>query len=338
MKESIVLSAWEMVTQFHSLKKLNFIPSFMGMLWLFVILFYQLTFSYVYIFDKKDEALEALSKFLHTDYFGETLAILASIFILYMLLEPIATGGIIEMMHSYKEHKWTKNRRSWQWFFDGLRHFLPIFEAHNLTAIFRPLSIITFYILLLRIFGREYLNPISVIMGIYLLFAFFINICFAYSKFFIIFEHKKAIESLSASTGLALRNIGITGKLYFTMILLYLRTILVAIIFLVIPFLISSFLAFLPTILAIKIFFLVIFLIISVVLFIFIVHLNSTLEIFVEATWYEAYMFCKAEEKWSIHDDHGHSDGHHDDHWHHDSHGHDTHGHNDHHDDHGHHH
>ena len=45
-------------------------------------------------------------------------------------------------------------------------------------------------------------------MGVYLLFAFFINICFAYSKFFIIFEHKKAIESLSASTGLALRNIG----------------------------------------------------------------------------------------------------------------------------------
>ncbi len=69
MKESIVLSAWEMVTKFHSLKKLNFIPSFMGMLWLFVILFYQLTFSYIYIFDQKDEVLDALSHFMHTDYF-----------------------------------------------------------------------------------------------------------------------------------------------------------------------------------------------------------------------------------------------------------------------------
>jgi hypothetical protein len=94
-----------------------------------------------------------------------------------------------------------------------------------------------------------------------------------------------------------MRNIGITGKLYFTMILLYFRTIIVAVIFLVIPFLISSFLAFLPTIVGLKLFFLIVFLLISIVLFIFIVHLNSTLEIFIEATWYEAYMLCKEEEK-----------------------------------------
>ncbi|MBX9809898.1 hypothetical protein K2X92_05910 [Candidatus Gracilibacteria bacterium] len=325
MKESIVLSAWEMVTKFHSLKKLNFIPSFMGMLWLFVILFYQLTFSYIYIFDQKDEALEVLSKFLHTDYFGETIVILCSIFLLYMLLEPIATGGIIEMMHSYRQHHGEKNRRSWQGFFDGLRHFLPIFEAHNLTAIFRPLSILTFYILLLRIFGKEYIVPVTTIMSIYLLFAFCINICFSYSKFFIIFEHKGAIESLSASTGLAMRNIAITGRLYFTMILLYFRTIIVAVIFLVIPFLISSFLAFLPTIVGLKLFFLVVFLLISIVLFIFIVHLNSTLEIFVEATWYEAYMLCKEEEKGGHHDNEHHDDhhggGHHDNEHHDDHHG-----------------
>ncbi len=165
-------------------------------------------------------------------------------------------------------------------------------------------------------------------MSIYLFFAFCINICFSYAKFFIIFEHKGAVESLSASTGLAMRNIGITGRLYFTMILLYLRTIVVAIIFLVIPFLISSFLAFLPTIIALKIFFLIIFLIISIILFIFIVHLNSTLEIFIEATWYEAYMTCKEDE--AIH---GHGEAnHHDDHGH-DNHGsHDTHGHDSHHD------
>ncbi len=295
MKESIVLSAWEMVTQFHSLKKLNFFPSLMGMLWLFVILFYQLTFTYIYLFDKKDEAIETLTKFLHTDYFFESISFLAIIFILYMLLEPIATGGIIEMMHSYKQHKWEKNRHSWQWFFDWLRHFLPIFEVQNLTAIFRPLSIITFYILLLRVFGRTFIVSISTIMGIYLLIAFCINTCFSYAKFFIIFENKRAIESLSASTGLAMRNINITGKLYFTMIILYLRTIIVAIIFLVIPFMISSFLAFVP-IPGLKLFFLVVFIIVSIILFIFIVHLNSTLEIFIEATWYEAYILCKKEE------------------------------------------
>ncbi len=105
MKENIVISAWEMVTEFHSLKKLNFIPSFMGMMWLFVIIFYQLTFTYIYIFDKKDEAMETLTKFIHADYFTESIVFLGVIFVLYIILEPIATGGMIEMMHSYRTHK-----------------------------------------------------------------------------------------------------------------------------------------------------------------------------------------------------------------------------------------
>ncbi len=54
MKEAIVLHAWEMITKFPSLKKLNFIPSFIGMLWLFLILLYQITFTYVSVFNKKD--------------------------------------------------------------------------------------------------------------------------------------------------------------------------------------------------------------------------------------------------------------------------------------------
>jgi hypothetical protein len=133
-------------------------------------------------------------------------------------------------------------------------------------------------------------------MGIYLTFAFFINMCFAYSKFFIIFEGKTALQSLSASTGMAVRHIGITMQLYYTMILLYLRTIIVAAIFLVLPFIISTVVAWF-TIISVQIGLLTIFGILSFILFIIIVHLNSTLEIFIEATWYEAYQLCKKEDK-----------------------------------------
>jgi hypothetical protein len=326
MKESIILPAWETVTQFHSLKKLNFIPSLVGMMWLFLILIYQITFTYVYVFKKKDEVLSVIAQFAHTDYFIETIIALGAIFLFYIFLEPVATGGIIQMIDSYKKSHGEKPHRTFQGFFDGMRHFLPIFEVQNLTSVFRPLSVITFYILLLRLFGKEYFMSISVTMGLYLVFSFFLNMCFAYSKFFIIFEEKRALESLSASTALAVRHIHITGKLYFSMILLYLRTILVALLFLVLPFIVSGIIAFF-TILSIKMILLGIFWIISLVLFIFIVHLNSTLEIFVEATWYEAYMLCKKEDK--------EYSGHHEDHTSHDSHGHgnhDNHGnHNEHH-------
>ncbi len=110
---------------------------------------------------------------------------------------------------------------------------------------------------------------------------------------------------------MAVRHIGITMQLYYTMILLYLRTIIVAIIFLVLPFAISSIVTFF-TIMGVQVFLLIVFGMLSLVLFIFIVHLNSTLEIFVEATWYEAYQLCKKEDR-EYDSDHG---GAHDDHIH----------------------
>ena len=102
MKESIVLPAWELITKFHSLKKFNFFPSFISMMWLFCILIYQITFTYVYVFHKKDEMLSSLAKFAHADYFTEVLIGLWCIFLLHMLLEPIASGGIIQMIDSYR--------------------------------------------------------------------------------------------------------------------------------------------------------------------------------------------------------------------------------------------
>lgn len=324
MKEAIILPAWNTITEYHSLKKLNFIPSLVGMIWLFCILIYQATFAYVNVFHKQDEVLSVLAEFAHKSYFFETLIALGSILLLYILLEPIATGAIIQMIDTYKRTQWQNPHRTLQGIFDGMRHFVPIFEVQNLISIFRPLTIITFYILLLRLFWKEYFMIISGGMGIYLLFSFFLNMCFAYSKFFIIFEGMKALESLSASTGMAVRHIHITGKLYFTMILLYLRTILVAAIFLVIPFAISAIITFF-TLISVKIIFLTIFWLISLVFFVFIVHLNSTLEIFVEATWYEAYMLCKKEdaEYDALDPNHGHHGGHahewehHEDHEHH---------------------
>ncbi len=326
MKEHIALQAWEMITRFSSLKKLNFIPSLIGMIWLFLVLTYQITFTYIVVFKQKDEFLQLLSNFIHKDYFIEVLISLTILFILYIFVTPLAEWAIVEMIHSYRRSEGKKVHRTFQGVFDGFRHFLPLFEAHNVIAVFKPLTIITFYILLLRIFWKQFFVPITYIMGGYLIFAFFLNMCFSYAKFFIIFENRWVIESLSLSTGMAVRHIGITIQLYYTMILLYLRTIIVAIIFLVLPFVISSIVTFF-TIVSVQIVLLIIFWILSFVLFIFIVHLNSTLEIFVEATWYEAYQLCKKEDK-EYDGEHGlnhsdaHSDGHNDtEHpWHEESH------------------
>lgn len=292
MKEKNILNAWSLVTEFHSLKKLNFVPALFGTAWLVLVLTYQVIFALVFLLWWQDSALKVIIDFLHQDYVVLVVTTVSIIFFGFIILHAISIGGIIEMMDSYKKNNKSLLHRSWQGFFDGLSHFLPMFEIQNMTAIFHPVTIITFYIFLLRIFGDGFFWLITIIMSVYLVFSFLVNIFISYAPFCVVLENKRWIASLSASTEMAFRNIGITTRLYFTNFLLYFRVILVGWAFLLLPFVIVTGLTFFTVAFA-KITFLIVLGIVSVILFIFITHLNSTLEIFVYALWHEAYITCK---------------------------------------------
>ncbi len=77
-------------------------------------------------------------------------------------------------------------------------------------------------------------------------------------------------------------------RLYFTLLLVYLRTIIIALIFLIIPFIIGVIFAMI-TATVLKIAFITIITILTFIFLLFVTHLNSVLEIFVEGMWYEAY-------------------------------------------------
>lgn len=296
MNKQIAINAWELVSEFHSLKKLNFLSSFFGMSWLLLVLFYQITFTVVGIFGGKDAILNYLYHLPSESYFLPLSISVVFIFLFYVLLAPVARGGMIHMMHIYRKNNGKKFHRSWQGFFDGLSHFLPMFEIQNMIAIFAPITIITTTIFLMRLFGSEIWWIIWGIMGIYFLFSLVLNLCFVYAPFFVVIEKKRGMQALSASTAMAMNHINITSKIFFTNILLYLRTLFVGTIFLFLPFIATSIIAYF-NIIELKIIFLLIFSLISVLLFIFIVHLNSSLEIFILAIWYEAYRECAQEQK-----------------------------------------
>lgn len=90
MKERVVNNAWELVSQFHSLKKLNFLPSAFGMIWLFVVLIYQIAFTLVLMFHKQDETIAYLMSIHTKPYFKWLIIGLIIVFILYNILTPIA--------------------------------------------------------------------------------------------------------------------------------------------------------------------------------------------------------------------------------------------------------
>jgi len=322
VKEFIILPAWNLINHETLIKKFNFFPSLLSTIYLGCIVLYQLAFVYVYIFQLKDEFFGFIINWTHSAYFWETIVTLGIAFILYFLITPIAESGLISLIS--KKVRDTNDTSGFGYGISrGIINFLPIFELHNTMALFKLLSIITFYLFLLRVFGQEYLMIISICMCIYLAFAFLVNMLFSYARFFIIFEEKKAFEAISLSIRMALDNLNTTFHLYFTLLLVYIRTFLTVLAFIIFPLIVSAILTYI-TILFLK---MVAFFIVGVLFvgfLIFVSHLNSVLEIFVEAIWYNAYVENKKllkpsgglhdETNIEKHDDHHHhhvDDSHH---------------------------
>lgn len=293
MRHNIVIPSFELVHNATMIKKFNFFPSFLSTLYLSVIVLYQTAFSYIYIFQKKDEFFSLVIDFIHQSYFIEVLIWLFVWFILYIIIQPIAEWWIVLLIDAYNKKEANKYKIS-TWITQWLLNFLPLFEYHNFMWLFRLLSIITFYFLLLRVFGEWYALMISVIVFFYLIFSIIVNLLFAYTKFFIIFEKKPVFEAISLSTSMSLNSIEVTWKLYYTLFLVYIRIFLTIIIFIIFPLIFSALFAFLTT----KIFFIVWIIVMTLIFAIFLVfvsHLNSVVEIFVEALWYNAYLENKKE-------------------------------------------
>lgn len=327
MREDIVIPAWEVASKNAEMKIFNFLPSLLSTVYLSIILLYQVSWTYINIFNLKDQFFSMVINFVHADYFWEVMLGFVGFFLGYILITPISEGGIIALINAENKDHEDRKKTIQYGLGQGLKHFLPIFEANNITSLFKLLSILTFTIFLIRLFGIAYIGYVFAAMGFYFILAVLVNIFLAYTRFFIVLENKRAFDAIVASATMALENLGITFKLYLTLILVYVRTLLTVLVFILLPFVLSAIFTYV-TIASIKFVFIVLLLALVSVFLVFVSHLNSVLEIFVETLWYRAYMDNKSRN--TEHDDHDGHAGH-------DDHGHDSHGHTDHHDDHGHH-
>ncbi|MDD2487322.1 MAG: hypothetical protein PHS92_03060 [Candidatus Gracilibacteria bacterium] len=287
MKGNIIVPSWDLVTNASVIKKFNFIPSFLSTLYLSIVVLYQIAFTYVYIFNLKDEFFSWAIQIVHEGYVIEILIGFGMLLFIYIFLTPISEGGMICLIDGFYKKDGNKYKVSYG-LSRGLLNFWPIFELHNFMALFKLLSIVTAYIFCLRIFGEDYAVTISVIFFIYLIFSLIMNILFAYSKFFIIFEEKGVFEAASLSTRMTLNNMGVTGKLYFTLFLVYIRVVLTIIMFLIFPLLASLVFAYISS-QFFFIFWITLIILIFIVFLLFITHFNSVLEIFIDGLWYNAY-------------------------------------------------
>ena len=185
----------------------------------------------------------------------------------------------------------------------GLRHFLPVFEANGIASPFKLISIITFTFFLIRWIGMEYITGIIIAMCIYFLIAMTINILLAYTRFFIVLQDMKAFDAIIASSRMALEHFGITMRLYVTLLIVYLRTLLTVLAFVLFPFILSAILTYI-TVASLQILFVGILGVLVLGFFIFVSHLSSVLEIFVETLWYRAYIENLGQDSIGVHGSH----------------------------------
>ncbi len=130
---------------------------------------------------------------MHADYFIQVLVAFLIFFLLYILIIPITEGGLIALIDkvdttNHSGEVVIRNQTVGYGISRGLRHFLPVFEANGITALFKLISIITFTFFLIRLLGREYTAQIFTFMGFYFLVALVINILLAYTRFFIVLK------------------------------------------------------------------------------------------------------------------------------------------------------
>ncbi len=98
MKEEIVMPAWQIASENTEIKIFNFFPSLLSTIYLAFILLYQVAWAYINVFNLKDMFFSVVVNFVHAGYFIESVAGFLIFFILFVIITPIAEGGLVSII------------------------------------------------------------------------------------------------------------------------------------------------------------------------------------------------------------------------------------------------
>ena len=206
MQTSLIHASWKLLQQGMLLKKFNYFPSFLSTIVLNLIILYQVAITWIMMVGGDDFFAFVLSVF---DSWLVVIPVAIWCIVLFFLMEFIVyvfEWGLIFLIHTFFRQEGSKYRYG-RGFTEWLRNFLPILEYNGVMAFFQPLTLLTSYFFLLRIFGNEYIFAISILMLVYIIIAFIVSILFSYSRFFIILEKQSIFRAISSSVSMALDNI-----------------------------------------------------------------------------------------------------------------------------------
>lgn len=306
IKENIIQKAWNIIHTDTKIKKFYFLPGLISIIFLMFILVYQVIYTYVELFHQEDRALKVILDIFHSWYLTEILIVWGVFLITYIIVMPICEWSLIWYISKKEtpESVVSISDSMWNW----LYRFLPLFEYWNIFSQFRFISIVNIYLFCLRFIWVEFLMFLNYIFIFLLIISTVVNVLFAYARFEIVLNNKKALESISESIKISILNISTTTRLYFYMFLLNIRIIINFFVFLFFPVLIASAITYITT-KAILIITVLILIIIFIFLILILGYLWWVFEILKTSIRYFAYIEWKHKLKdtdWESDDHHWH--------------------------------
>jgi len=283
--DNILTPSLEIIRNDTRIKRFYFFPWLISVIFVSVLLVYQVVYTYVVLLGSEDEAFQLLLSLFHTSYITPLL-ISGFVFIIsYIILLPIFEWALIWYLH--KKDDWMASRSDAIWFW--IYRFYALFEFNNIFGMFKLASILNWFLFSLRYLGIEYLSGLSIFFFIAFLFSIILNILIAYAKYEVVLEDAWVFEAIGTSSQIALLNIKTTLRLYVLMFAMNIKVIINFTIFLIFPI----FAAFLAWVLSSQLFTTIAFTVLGWIFLFFILllwYLAAVLDIFTTSMWYRAYL------------------------------------------------
>lgn len=286
--EHILVPSLQVIRSDTKIKRFYFLPGLLSVIFLSVLLVYQVVYTYVKLLGGTDRLFQALLKIFHSQYMVEIIVTSIIFVLFYVISTPIFEWALIRYIKDSENGTASRSDSMWFW----LVRFWVLFEYNNIFNMFKLTSIFNSFLFSLRFLGLWYIEILSLIFFIAFLLSILLNILISYARYEIVLENKWVFEAISASSQIALLNIKITLRLYFFMFLMNIKVVINFFIFLVFP-LLGVFIA---GLLSSQIFTTIAFVVlwwIFIFLLIVLWYMAAVLDIFTTAIWYRAYTLGK---------------------------------------------
>lgn len=284
--DEILNPSLQLIKTNSKIKKFYYFPWLLSVIFLSVLLVYQVIYTYVELLWNKDALLGLIFDIFHSTYISEIIIVSIVFVLCYIILIPIFEWALIRYVDQESVNQWDASRTDSLGY--GIFRFYALFEFNNIFNMFKLASIINWFLFSLRFLWLEYFYALWIFFFIAFLFSILLNILIAYAKYEIVLENKWVFEAIGVSSQIALLNIKITLKLYILMFVMNIKVFINFFIFLIFPVMA----VFVGGLISSQIFAAITFFILIGIFVFFILilwYISAVLDVFTTSIWYNAY-------------------------------------------------